>query len=89
MTAVILKDLELSLLISVVAKRCIAFSRRMNTHPHTKWIDELKVTNPIQNNLFILQKGLKIFYCGKKSASFHFEFVMSFVDFLLTEGVLS
>lgn len=47
MTAVILKDLELSLLISVVAKRCIAFRRRMNMHPHTKWIDELKVTSQI------------------------------------------
>lgn len=61
MTAATLKDLELSSLISVVAKRCIAFSRRMNTHSHNKWIDELKVTNSIQNKLFVLQKGLKYF----------------------------
>lgn len=80
MTAATLKDLELSLLISVVAKRCIAFSRRMNMHPHNKGIDELKVTNPTQNKLFILQNGPKIFYCGNKSALLHFEFTMSFVN---------
>lgn len=57
MTAATLKDLELRLLISVVAKRCIAFSRRMDMHSHNKWIDELKITNSTQNKLFRLQKG--------------------------------
>lgn len=63
MTAAILKDLELSLLITVVAKRCIAFSRRMNMHPHTKCIDELEDTKPIQNNYY---KGAENIYSGKK-----------------------
>lgn len=71
MTAATLKDLELSLLISVVAKRCIANSWRMNMHSHN---------NPTQNKLFILQKGPKIFYCGNKSALLHFEFTMNFVN---------
>lgn len=79
MTAATLKDLELSLLISVVAKRCTALSRRMNMYSH-KWIDELKVTNPTQNKWFIFQKEPKIFCCGNNSALLHFEFAMNFVN---------
>lgn len=79
MTAATLKDLELSLLISVVAKRCIALSRRMNMYSH-KWMDELKVTNTTQNKLFIFQKEQKIFYCRNNSALLHFEFTTNFVN---------
>lgn len=65
MTAVIWKDLEQSLLILVVAKRCIAFSRRMNMHPH----QEDQLTTSHKSNTFCLcyEKVWKYFLVEKIS----------------------